>query len=60
MTKEGGSMNSNEKVSNKRKLKDRIKIFSKNLNKNWVYIYIGAYGSWMISSEGSFFVGILL
>ena len=41
-----------------RNLKEKIKIFSKNLNKNWVYIYIGAYGSWMISSWGLFFVGI--
>ncbi len=44
--------------SNKRKLKEKIKIFGKNLNKNWVYVYIGAYGSWMISSWGLFFVGI--
>lgn len=51
-------MNDNEKNSNKRNLKEKIKIFSKNLNKNWVYIYIGAYGSWMISSWGLFFVGI--
>ena len=41
-----------------RNLKEKIKIFSKNLNKNWVYIYIGAYGSWMISSWALFFVGI--
>ena len=34
--------------SNKRNLKEKIKIFGKNLNKNWVYVYIGAYGSWMI------------
>ena len=50
--------NNNEKNSNKRKLKEKIKIFGKNLNKNWVYVYIGAYGSWMISSWGLFFVGI--
>jgi len=30
--------------SNKRNLKEKIKIFGKNLNKNWVYVYIGAYG----------------
>ena len=58
MAKEDGSMNNNEKNSNKRNLKENIKIFSKNLNKNWVYIYIGAYGSWMISSWGLFFWGI--
>jgi len=58
MAKESGSMNNNEKNSIKRNLKEKIKIFSKNLNKNWVYIYIGAYGSWMISSWGLFFVGI--
>ena len=51
-------MNDNEKNSNKRKLKEKIKIFGKNLNKNWVYVYIGAYGSWMISSWGLFFVRI--
>jgi len=51
-------MNDNEKNSNERKLKEKIKIFGKNLNKNWVYVYIGAYGSWMISSWGLFFVGI--
>ena len=39
-------------------MKEKIKIFGKNLNKNWVYVYIGAYGSWMISSWGLFFVGI--
>ena len=40
MAKEGDSMNDNEKNSNKRNLKEKIKIFSKNLNKNWVYIFI--------------------
>jgi hypothetical protein len=45
--------------SNKRNLKEKIKIFWKNFNKNWVYVYIGAYGSLMISSWGLFFVGIL-
>ena len=44
---------------NKRKLKEKIKIFSKNLNKNWVYVYIGAYGSLMICFWWLFFVGIL-
>jgi len=58
MLKRVDSMNDNEKNSNKRKLKEKIKIFGKNLNKNWVYVYIGAYGSWMISSWGLFFVGI--
>jgi hypothetical protein len=59
MAKEGDSMNNNnEKNSNKRNLKEKIKIFGKNLNKNWVYVYIGAYGSWMILSWGLFFVGI--
>ena len=45
--------------SNKRKLKEKIKIFGKNLNKNWVYVYIGAYGSWMICFWWLFFVGFL-
>ena len=51
-------MNELKENSNKRNLKEKIKIFGKNLNKNWVYVYIGAYGSWMISSWGLFFVGI--
>ena len=51
-------MNELKENSNKRNLKEKIKIFGKNLNKNWVYVYIGAYGSWMISSWGFFFVGI--
>jgi hypothetical protein len=51
-------MNDNEKNSNKRSLKERIKILTKNLNKNWAYIYIGAYGSWMVSSWGLIFFGI--
>jgi len=50
--------NNNEKNSNRGKLKEKIKILGKNLNKNWVYVYIGAYGSWMISFWGLFFVGI--
>jgi len=45
--------------SNKRNLKEKIKIFWKNLNKNWVYVYIGAYGSLMICFWWLFFVGIL-
>ena len=45
--------------SNKRNLKEKIKIFGKNLNKNWVYVYIGAYGSLMICFWWLFFVGIL-
>ncbi len=45
--------------SNKRNLKEKIKIFGKNLNKNWVWVNIGAYGAWMISSWSLFFVGIL-
>ena len=56
---EGDSMNNNEKNSNKRNLKEKIKIFEKNLNKNWVWVNIGAYGAWMISSWSLFFVGIL-
>ncbi len=51
--------NNNEKNSNKRNLEEKIKIFSKNLNKNWVYVYIGAYGSWMICFWSLFFVGFL-
>ncbi len=45
--------------SNKRNLKEKIKIFWKNFNKNWVYVYIGAYGSLMICFWWLFFVGIL-
>ena len=59
MAKEGDSMNNNEKYSNKRNLKEKVKILSKNLNKNWVWVNIGAYGAWMISSWSLFFVGIL-
>ncbi|GAI72214.1 unnamed protein product, partial [marine sediment metagenome] len=59
MAKEGGSMNNNEKNSNKRNLKEKIKIFGKNLSKNWVYVYIGAYGSLMICFWWLFFAGIL-
>ena len=51
--------NDNEKNSNKRNLKEKIKIFWKNFNKNWVYVYIGAYGSWMICFWWLFFVGFL-
>ena len=51
--------NNNEKNSNKRNLKEKIKIFWKNFNKNWVYVYIGAYGSLMICFWWLFFVGIL-
>ena len=45
--------------SNKRNLKEKIKIFGKNLNKNWIYVYIGAYVMWMINYWSLFFVGIL-
>ena len=45
--------------SNKRNLKEKIKIFLKNLNKNWVYVYIGAYVMWMMNYWSLFFVGIL-
>ena len=52
-------MNDNEKNSNKRNLKEKIKIFGKYLNENWVWVNLGAYGAWMISSWSLFFVGIL-
>ncbi len=52
-------MNEKENNSNKRNLKEKIKIFWKNFNKNWVYVYIGAYGSLMICFWWLFFVGIL-
>ena len=52
-------MNELKENSNKRNLKEKIKIFWKNFNKNWVYIYIGAYGSWMICFWWLFFIGFL-
>ena len=52
-------MNNNEKNSTKRNIKEKIKIFWKDFNKNWVWVNIGAYGAWMISSWSLFFVGIL-
>ena len=52
-------MNNNENNSNKRSLKEKIKIFGKSLNKNWVWVNIGAYVVWMISSWSLFFIGIL-
>ncbi|GAI61967.1 unnamed protein product [marine sediment metagenome] len=52
-------MNELKENSNKRNLKEKIKIFSKNLNKNWVYIYIGGYGTWMICVWSLFFNGII-
>ena len=52
-------MNNNEKNSIKRNIKEKIKIFWKDFNKNWVWVNIGAYGAWMISSWSLFFIGIL-
>jgi len=45
--------------STKRNIKEKIKIFWKDFNKNWVWVNIGAYGAWMISSWSLFFIGIL-
>jgi len=52
-------VNNNEMNSTKRNIKEKIKIFWKDFNKNWVWVNIGAYGAWMISSWSLFFIGIL-
>lgn len=52
-------MNKSEKNSDKRNLKEKIKIFWKEFNKNWLWINIGSYITGLIIFLWLFFLGIL-